>query len=171
MPLPEDFWDEPPSPPEFEGWLDYADLALQFPQRSLVPVPVRLVSGERQTSEFIAKLDTGAEACFFGPEWARQLDIELGSEPSARGETVAGDFVYYTRPVTLVLPHWRVEDREVAYRVDVHFAPWNDPDDQDKAVLGVRGFLDRFAIGLQESVQRLWWGRDWQMWPRRQESG
>lgn len=152
--------------PSFEGHVDYADLALRSPDDLMIPVRVRLEYGDRSTTELVAKLDTGAEACFFGPAVARQLDISAGGSASGRGLTAAGRFAYRTVGVRLVLPDWRIDQSPIAYHVDVHFADWSEPAYAARAVLGLRGFMDRFSIGIEESAQRLWWGRDFQAWPR-----
>ena len=102
-----------------------------------VNVPVALSDGSVSVQLF-AKVDTGAEYCFFERGFAEALGIEVESGAPLDCATLTGVFRAYGHELTLVT--LGVEVHSIVYfYADSHFV---------RNVLGRNGWLNRVRLGL-----------------------
>lgn len=102
-----------------------------------ISIPVAVTVGE-QTTEVIAKLDTGAEFCFFQREVAEDVGLEVESGTPLKLTTLAGSLTAYGHRVKL-------HTLELAFESEVYFAAvYGMP----RNLLGRRGWLEHLHLGL-----------------------
>lgn len=149
------------SPPDFEGVDDFAERA-SYLGTAGVPLEVFLRLGDSTTTQFVAKLDTGATYCFFGATLADELGIELDWSQPKYAETANSRFEYVFQPVDLVIPGWQVPGiggkEPVSVEIDAAFAKFQGRLSHG-GVLGMSGFFNRFTVAIDDSRPLLWWAR------------
>jgi hypothetical protein len=110
-----------------------------------IGVPVRLMSGERQT-EFKAKLDTGASGCIFSRIYGEELGLDIETGTPQRVSTVTGSFLTYGHRVTLSV-------LDIAFDATVYFA---EDAGFTRSVLGRQSCLDHLRVGLVDYEAKLY---------------
>lgn len=113
---------------------------------------VRLQHAEhasRQTPEFLALVDSGADVSLFHSGLARLLGIDLTACETAEVGGLGGAVFTYTCPVRLV-----VEGH--GFGAVLHFRDAVDP---ALAILGRRDVFDEFKIGFDQRAKRVLFGR------------
>jgi len=124
----------------FESVYDYRTEAI------VVPVELRLADKTVRTDAYV---DTGASFCVFKGELAAALDIDVERGIPLRIGTVTGSFDAYGHNLTLKTLNY-------SFDVTVYFA---GHDSFARNVLGRRGWLDQFRLGLVEYESRLYLNR------------
>ena len=126
-----------------------------------IPISAYLQADDRRSTQVFAKLDTGSSRCFFGPGLAKDLGLKVAGPGGHRARTATGQFTFWEHEVNLVLPDWRdpETDAPVSVRVDGAFTAWSAAGRRRTAILGIVGFLNQFAIAIDDSRQQLWWRR------------
>jgi Aspartyl protease len=109
----------------------------------ILPVELQLADKMLRTD---ACVDTGATFCVFRRELAIALGIDVESGISLRIGTVTGSFLAYGHTLTLKTLNY-------SFDVTVYFA---GHDSFTRNVLGRRGWLDQFRLGLVEYESRLY---------------
>jgi hypothetical protein len=104
-------------------------------------IPVTLVLGEAETT-CGAKLDTGADYCYFGREHAEEIGIKLHDGHLLRVETNRPDqsMIFYGHEIRLQTLGYEVVT--MVYFWEQYNLPRN--------LLGRAGWLNKFRIGLNE---------------------
>ncbi len=97
----------------------------------------------------LAKLDTGSDRCIFSRECGERLGFEIESGEFQSFRTVAGSFITYGHPVTLVAAEFTL-DATVYFARDEGF---------DRNVLGRYGWLDRVIVGINDYDGKLYLSR------------
>lgn len=110
-----------------------------------ISVEVSLKSGDL-TSEFTAKIDTGATACIFNRASGERLGIEIETGEPQRFSTTTGSFLTYGHFVTLVVADFEFNSL-VFFAEDENF---------NRNVLGRNGWLDRVIIGINDYEGKLY---------------
>lgn len=112
----------------------------------IVPVELEFADKAVRTDAYI---DTGATFCVFKRELATALDIDIESGTPLRFSTVTGGFDAYGHVVT-------VKTFGYSFDVMVYFAAFEA---FTRNVLGRRGWLDQFQLGLVEYESTLYLNR------------
>ncbi len=113
-----------------------------------ISIDVRLELGGR-SSEFTAKLDTGATACVFNRAYGEEIGIEIETGEAQRFSTTTGSFSAYGHYVTLIAADFE-------FYPQVFFA---ENENFDRNVLGRNGWLDRVVIGINDYEGKLYLSR------------
>lgn len=113
-----------------------------------ISIDVRLELGGR-SSEFTAKLDTGATACVFNRAYGEEIGIEIETGEAQRFSTMTGSFSAYGHYVTLIAADFE-------FYPQVFFA---ENENFDRNVLGRNGWLDRVVIGINDYEGKLYLSR------------
>lgn len=113
-----------------------------------ISIDVRLELGGR-SSEFTAKLDTGATACVFNRAYGEEIGIEIETGEAQRFSTTTGSFSAYGHYVTLIAADFE-------FYPQVFFA---ENENFDRNVLGRNGWLDRVIIGINDYEGKLYLSR------------
>lgn len=105
-----------------------------------IDIPIMLSVDGARFVRLLAKVDTGASFCIFQREYAEQLGIEVESGQREVVNTATGSFDVYGHPVRLTCLDWEFD-------TTVYFA---EPREFGRNVVGRRGWLQRFRLGLIE---------------------
>ncbi len=91
-----------------------------------------------QSTNLLAKIDTGATFCIFQREHAEGLDIDVESGLPEEISTATGRFKAYGHSVNLTC--FKYEFETTVYFTEQY--------DFSRNVLGLRGWFDKFRFGL-----------------------
>lgn len=109
-----------------------------------LPVKLQCASGEFEVD---AKVDTGAEYCIFAREVGEELGLNITSgEPLTVGSLTGGSLSIYGHAVSLIALDLKIDT--TVYFCEKYEVPRN--------LLGRRGWLEYFQIGLIEYTQELY---------------
>ena len=100
-----------------------------------IPVKLKLLNVETAVD---AKLDTGATDCIFSRRFGEDLGLDIEDGEKIRINTATSIFTAYGHELTLSV---------LDYELDI-LAFFAEDSAFSRNVLGRRGFLDQFAIGL-----------------------
>jgi hypothetical protein len=92
------------------------------------------------TTNFQAKIDTGAESCIFERSFGEALELEVEAGESQKFETATGSFLTFGHSVTLIVEDFQF-DSYVYFAEDYNFR---------RNVLGRFGFLDRVIVAIDD---------------------
>ena len=109
-----------------------------------IPLNVTLIYGER-TSEFVAKIDTGATFCVFRRSHGELLGLEIENGTPVEIGTVTASFPAFGHELTISV--LGIETVSTVY--------FTESDYFDRNVLGRIGWLDRVKLGLIEQEGKL----------------
>lgn len=113
-----------------------------------IPVPVVLASGPLQI-KLEAKIDTGADLCFFNSSYAEALGLELRQGIHKAISTPTGhSFHPYGHTLSLTTFGFTFDEAIVYFAEGLH-----------RNVLGRRGWLDQLRLGLVDYDQVLYLSR------------
>ena len=98
------------------------------------------------TTDFTAKIDTGAEACIFERIYGEQIGIEIESGEPQSFSTATGSFMTYGHSITLTTEGFTF-DSYVFFAANEHFR---------KNVLGRYGWLNWLIIGINDYDGKLY---------------
>lgn len=109
-----------------------------------LPVKVQCASGEFEVD---AKIDTGSEYCIFAREVGEEVGLDiLSGERLQVGSLTGGTLVVYGHEVSLVSLDLKIDTK--VYFCEKYEIPRN--------LLGRRGWLEYFQVGLIEYTQELY---------------
>jgi len=128
--------------------LNFEKLALYDAGKVGISIDVRLELGGH-SSEFTAKLDTGATACVFNRAYGEELELEIETGEIQRFSTTTGSFSAYGHYVTLNAAGFEFYP-QVFFAEDEKF---------NRNVLGRNGWLDRVIIGINDYDGKLYLSR------------
>lgn len=109
-----------------------------------VPVKLQCATGELEVD---AKIDTGSEYCIFAREVGEEMGLDiLSGEPIRVGSLTGGHLIVYGHEVSLIALDLKIDAK--VYFCEKYEIPRN--------LLGRRGWLEYFQIGLIEYTQELY---------------
>lgn len=103
-----------------------------------IEVPVTLSWGNSRKVPVLAKVDTGADFCYFQREYAEHLGIDVESGFHQVVKTAAGTFDSYGHEVTVQCFGW-------SFETTVYFAALPN---FSRNVVGREGWLQNFRLGI-----------------------
>ncbi len=110
-----------------------------------ISINVRLKLG-KLSSEFSAKIDTGATACVFNRIYGEEMGIEIETGEFQKFSTATNSFTAYGHYVSLITAGFEFYP-QVFFAEDKNFS---------RNVLGRNGWLDRVVIGINDYDGKLY---------------
>jgi hypothetical protein len=109
-----------------------------------LPVKLQCAAGEFEVE---AKIDTGSEYCIFAREVGEEIGLEILQGEMLRVGSLAGDtLIVYGHEVSLIALDLKIDTK--VYFCEKYEIPRN--------LLGRRGWLEYFQMGLIEYTQELY---------------